>query len=302
MNKNAILQILVVTLCFMFQLIGCTTMQGFKRTFNPDSDPLLKKRALLAPIVIQMDMDEKSVQQLNSAFHSLIQKDDHLIVQKTDESILSNDEMKTIQFGVPLGPVLVEKLAASNIDVLVTAVLGPIDIVTEKKGFLFFKNEKSEAIILMMMSVSDTTTRTVLANHLETEEIRLPMVVPEDQETRIKIEDTVFNKALSSILDDLVQKTSETLKHRPWMGRLSMTGDQILQINGGQDIGVFKGSVFEVFRQGEPIENITGREQITLGTKVGEIKAVKVMTDYSIAEPISGEGFMDGQIIRIKRY
>jgi hypothetical protein len=85
------------------------------------------------------------------------------------------------------------------------------------------------------------------------------------------------------------------------MGRLSITEDGTIRIHGGRGLGVFKGTVFEVFAQGEPIRLSNNREQITFGPTMGEIKIVEVMQDYSIAVPISGGSFQDGQIIRIKR-
>lgn len=301
MNRITPMRVPIIILCCLFLLVACSTTQTLKKTIMPNNGPFLKKRVLLAPIMVQADMDQEKIARLNEMLFTRLNMDAHMIVQRMDDLGLSDETIALLQTGAVLDPVLTKKFETLGINLLVTAVLSPMDIVTQKSGFLFFRKEKSEAVISMMLNALDITTNTLLATNLESEKIKLSTVIPEDQETRVEIDNTRLDKALSSILDDLAQNTSDTLGLKPWIGRLSITQDATLRINGGRNIGVLKGSLFEVFGEGEPIRNLKGEEQFTFGPKVGEIKTVEVMPDYSIAVPLSGESFKHGQVIRIKR-
>ena len=301
MNRITPMQAPIIILCCLFLLVACSTTQTLKKTIMPNNGPFLKKRVLLVPIMVQADMDQEKITRLNEMLFALLEKDARMIVQRMDGLGLSDETIELLQTGAVLDPVQTKKFETLGINVILTAVLRPIDIVTQKSGFLFFRKEKSEAVISMMLNALDITTNTLLATNLESEKIKLSTVIPEDQETRNEIDDARLDQALSSVLDDLVQYTSDILGLKPWLGRLSMTQDATLRINGGSDIGVLKGRVFEVFGEGEPIRDFKGSAQFTFGPEVGEIKTVEVMSDYSIAVPLSGESFKNGPVIRIKR-
>ncbi len=72
-------------------------------------------------------------------------------------------------------------------------------------------------------------------------------------------------------------------------------------INGGKDIGVTEGSIFEVFDKGEPIQSINGKDYFYLGMKVAEVRAEEVMQKYTLAAPLNNERLIDGQLVRLKR-
>ena len=94
---------------------------------------------------------------------------------------------------------------------------------------------------------------------------------------------------------------TEELSTHPWRGKLTPGGAEGLFINGGKDIGLKNGTVFEVYGIERSIQCIDGRTLPLLGEKVGEIEVVKVMDSSAEVIPLTGGPFGAGQVIKVKR-
>jgi hypothetical protein len=60
-----------------------------------------------------------------------------------------------------------------------------------------------------------------------------------------------------------------------------------IMINGGKDVGIRAGSVFEVFGEGESIPTAGGRTIYLFGPKLGDIKADEVTENYASVVPVN---------------
>lgn len=301
MNKTIIMKLILFPLLYGFvHGIGCSATYNIPGNIIPGKNHLLKKRVLVAPVIDQAGVGEKKIEDLTTELVTRLKKDPSIIVRAIHESTSLDDSMKSPQVGIVIDPDWTKKAEEMGMNVFVTAVLNPFDITSKKSGFWFFRKTKHEAEISMVVSALDITTHTIISTNRESKKETLPDDVSEEQGIQTGMDNAIRDDALSSLLKDQVSSLLHILHVRPWTGRLVFAEDGSLQIKGGTDVGIIKGSVFEVFGQGKPILSASGKKFYPLGSKVGEIKAVRVMQDHSIAVPLSGESFKEGLIIRMK--
>jgi hypothetical protein len=302
MNKTIIMKLILFPLLYGFVYgIGCSATYNIPGNMMPDKNHLLKKRVLVAPVIDQAGVGEKKIEDLTTELITRLKKDPSIIVRTMHESTsLEDDSMKSPQVGIVIDPDWTKKAEEMGMNVFVTAILDPFDITAKKSGFWFFRKTKHEAEISMVVSALDITTHTIILTNRESRKETLPGDVSEEQGIQTGMDNAIRDDALSSLLKDQASRLLHILHVRPWTGRLIFAEDGSLQIKGGTDVGIIKGSVFEVFGQGKPILSASGKNFYPLGSKVGEIKAVRVMQDHSIVVPLSGESFTDDLIIRVK--
>ena len=127
-----------------------------------------------------------------------------------------------------------------------------------------------------------------------------PEEIWEEDMDNWEMDENILDEEFTPILEDHVSTILEVLNNRTWTGRIIATDNNTIRINGGEDIGITKDHVFEVFGKGESIRSVSGKDYYFRGPKVGEIKPHNVMEDYSTAIPLTGEQFQIGQLIRLK--
>jgi hypothetical protein len=93
---------------------------------------------------------------------------------------------------------------------------------------------------------------------------------------------------------------SLSLNQKVWTGRIVSIDTKEIIINAGSDVGLRQGVVLDVFRKGECITSFQKQIYQLPGPKAGEIKIISMKTRHSLAEPIDGDGFKVGQIVKVK--
>ncbi|MFQ6096252.1 MAG: CsgG/HfaB family protein [Armatimonadota bacterium] len=112
-----------------------------------------------------------------------------------------------------------------------------------------------------------------------------------------------FKKSpLGGAMRDAVRKwvdfIVEALGNEPWRGRVVKVDGDRIYVNGGGELGVRVGDLFEVWREGEPlIDPETGLELGRESERVGSIRVTQVFDKYAIAEPVEGETFERGDVV-----
>ena len=302
MNKAATTRIpLFLLLCGVILLMSCGTAQLLKNKIIPNHEPLLKKRVLLTPIINRTNIGQEMITPLDKTLHTLLKNNNHVIIQTTDESVLSQDVLNSIKLGMVTHPRLMNEATQKGLDVLVTAIVHPVDIISEKSGVLFFRKEKTIAKISVVVNALDLISNTVFLTNLEFKEVKLEGETSRNQKIQEHLEDSVLQKVYASILAEQAIQVQNALNKRAWKGRLAIV-DGVLKINGGMDIGVKEGSVFEVFGEGDPIRSISGQAFFTFGPKVGEIKITQVWQNDATAVPSRDGSFKHGQTVMRKKY
>ncbi|MDD5718128.1 MAG: CsgG/HfaB family protein [Candidatus Krumholzibacteria bacterium] len=111
----------------------------------------------------------------------------------------------------------------------------------------------------------------------------------------------VVGKATRKVIDGVVEKLEEQVAKRPWQGLL-IAADEFLFIDGGTELGIKNGMVFEVKRQTQEVKHPkTGKVLKVLHETVGEVKAVEVEDGVTTVQRISGSGFQTGDVVMIKK-
>lgn len=101
---------------------------------------------------------------------------------------------------------------------------------------------------------------------------------------------TPLGKAVQMAIDRAVVYVSDKLSSLPWKGKVMLVKeDGTVFVNSGTNTGVSSGSVFSVYREGEPlVDPDTGIELGRENTKIADIKITEVQDKFSKA---TVEGF-----------
>ena len=281
--------------------IGKETAKEVSDKLLPGAKPILKKKVLLTPVMNLANVKNEKVAQLTETLLNLLEKDDSLLITLSAGPSPSRDKMRSPQFGVIIDPELVQKAVEMGMNVLITCVLQPLEEETKTSGIWPLHRVKKEVVLSMSLNAVDTTSGTLLLNRLETRRLKIRRDESETQDEPLEIDDETLREELSSILKDLSSAVLDTLNDQYWSGRLEMTSEGYIKINGGEDIGIKDGSVFEVYGKKDSIRSVSGKSYYFLGPKDGEIRVEKTMEDYSLAVPLDNKHFENGQIVRLKR-
>jgi len=188
-----------------------------------------------------------------------------------------------------------------GMNVLVAGVLNPSEMRARKWGWWPIQGVKREVEISLLLNAYDIITGTLLLTHLETRKIKVSTDNPEwEEEGKYDIDETKLEEELSEILEDQASSLRDELEGQPWRGKIMSVDGETIMINAGRDIGLSNGCMFQVYTKGERIRSLSGKYFYLLGSKVGEIKTVKVMDSQASAAPVNGGPFRPGQIITIK--
>ncbi|MFP3928549.1 MAG: hypothetical protein ACLFUP_06560 [Desulfobacteraceae bacterium] len=315
--------VLAVVLGLFFQAAGCGFTKKIYREVSPDESGL-KKRVLVLPVVDQQGLGDKGVEEITAELAELLDKDPALMVGKAEEPIPSTLRSRSSEFGIIVDPDLAKMAEEMGMHVLVTAVVNPLEVIDHGPGLWPlnripvwpFTGKGKEIEVSMVVNAVDIVRGTLILTRLERKRLDVPereddedeepLIVKEkeprtDDEIIAALPDRLKKEALEEILREQAEAVKEKLREQAWSGRVVSVGGESIVINGGEDVGLAEGDVFEVFRRGESISSATGRSFYLVGDKIGEIRAVKIMDRYAAAEPLEGEGFSAGQLIRPKK-
>jgi len=280
---------------------GSDSVKSVTGKVRPGEKPILKKRVLVAPVMDQAGIGEEAAARLTKGLANLLKDDDYLLINVTEREMPSGIEKRSPRFGVVIDPALVKKAEERDMDVLITCFLNPFDVTLQKSGIWPFRKIKREVEISISVNALNIRNGTLFLTNIETKKIKTPEVKETEDEDKWKIDQTILDKTLPSILDDQASAILDALSNQPWTGKIIQAEGNTLRINGGKDIGINESMVFEVFGKGESIRSLNGREYYLLGSKVGEIKADEVMQNYSTTVPPKNTQFESGYTIRVKR-
>ena len=303
---------LLIMLFPLFQGIGCGTVKSAYRVSAdaarsiseiviPGKEDSLRKRVLVVPVINQAGIKEETATRFTGTFMDLLTKDGRFLVTLLNDVEKSSSNLSSPQYGIVIAPEVVKKAEEMGMDVLITTTLNPFDVQIKKRGIWPFRKMKKEVEISISMNALDITNGTLMLAETETRKIKTHYEASEGQEDRWKVDNEILDEEVSSILKTHSSKISDALDAQPWTGKIKLADDKTVMINGGKDIGVTEGSIFEVFDKGEPIQSLSGKDYFFLGPKAAEIRAEEVMQEYTLAAPLNNERLEDGQLVRLKR-
>jgi hypothetical protein len=288
--------VLILTSLCMF---GCGTLKSFIPGASHTSKSMLKKKVLVAPVInMSEQLNDEKAAQLTETWLNLLKKDDSLLVTLLTGFKSSQSTVTSSEQGVVVDPALIKKAGEMGMNILVTQVLEPLNYTAKKRGIWPFRKLKGEYDVSMITNAVDIVNGTLILSSRDLETIKMGPV-PEGQKTPPSFSKENLNKVLDDLLKSQSSSLLDALAGQEWKGKIVLEGGKI-RINGGADIGITKGSVFEVFAKGEQVKSATGKEYYVQGMKAGEISVTDIMEDYSFAAPLDNKVFENGLIIALK--
>ncbi|MGM0664635.1 MAG: hypothetical protein ACQET7_10675 [Thermodesulfobacteriota bacterium] len=311
--------LLLVLAALFLAAAGCGTARNIYQKVTPGKGSDLNKRVLIMPVVDQQGLGREAVEELTAGLAAGLEQDRNLAVYRSEEPLPRTYSAQSPKFGIIIDPDLAQKAEEMGVNVLVTCVLNRYEIIDHGAGIWPvnklpvwpLKPKPLELEVSIVVNALDISNGTLFLTHLESRRLRIPED-PEDEdalfvkEREARSEEELIQavpererqEALEKLVEEQAKVISKSLGKTVWSGRVLSAAPERIMINAGSDVGLSEGSVFEVFRRGDPIPSIGGRSVFVLGPKVGEIRIVKVMDKYSTAVPVSGDGFKAGQVIR----
>lgn len=261
----------------------------------------LRKRVVVAPFLDQTNLGEARVAQIRAHFIALLEEDKSLSVHDIQALAPTRAKIRSPKYGIVTDPDLAKRAEAMGMNVLVTAVLNPIEIEYRRVGYYPFRWLIKELEISMVFNATDLISGTLFLTSLESKKIKVPKELQEDKALEEIMAHKRFTQAAEKILERQASAVRKGLHEHPWAGKvLSVSGEKVM-ISAGEDVGVVVGDVFEVFERGKPIRSAGGTHIFLLGRKVGEVRVAQIMEHHSEATPLIDTRFQAGQVVRLKR-
>jgi hypothetical protein len=303
MKRCFVMRLFFLTLLlFLAHLTGCSNSSSIYKIGKvmPGETSGLKKKVMVLSVIDQAGIGEEKSEQITASLVELLKKDKHLIVHRSTTPIPSPSNISSPHYGMTMDPELAQRSETMGMQAVITGILTPFEFDSQKTGIWPFRRVRRTVEISLIVNVFDVTTNTLLFTELKSARIKTKGDVSEGQEEKRAINKKKVDQVLSPILDDQASAIKKVLKNQPWTGRLISADGKKIQINGGKDVGIKAGSVFEVFGEGESITSAGGRTIYLSGPKLGDIKADEVTENYATVVPVADERFKAGQVIRLR--
>jgi hypothetical protein len=267
----------------------------------PGEEDGFRKRILVVSVINRAGIKEEEARRITSSFAELLRENKGLLVNLLYDVDTPDSDLSSPQHGIVIDPELVRKAELMGMDMLISTTLDPFDIRIKKSGIWPFRKMKKQIDISISMNLVDVTYGTLILADTKTTRIKADYNAAEGEDNRWDVNYEVLDEELESILDDYASEISDNLDSHLWTGKIILLEDRTAIINGGKDIGVTGGGIFEVFDKGTPIRSSEGKDYFYLGPKVAEVRADEVMESYTVVVPVNDEQLIEGQLVRLKR-
>lgn len=299
-------------LLFLLPLFGCgrarevyrlgSEVAGlFYEKITPDQKPLLKKRVLIGPVIDMAGINDEIAENIRNGWIRSLRKDKYITLKGSKELWQSDIKAVPSQYGIIRDQEQLESAEEMGVDIFVSTVLDPMEIEIRRRGIWPFRDYARRAEIFITVNAFDLKSGALILSSTSSKKVTVNKPVERDAELKWDGDYRLMERSVASMIKGFSSELTDILVQIPWQGRTSLISDNIIRINGGRDIGVSEGSVFEVFEKGKAVRSMTGREYFITGQKIGEIRITRVSENYSEGAPLTGGNFEDGLTVRIKR-
>jgi hypothetical protein len=303
---GVLLAMLLISLCGT----GCTTIKYFvgdgfhesrttPKRMSSDDRSRPRKKVLIAPLINIAGFKDERVKQLTDSWVDLLKKDGTLSVTSLTAFESPQSAITSTSLGIITDPALLKKAEEMGMDVLVTLTLVSLDYTAEKGVIWPFNKLKGEYEVSIVVNAIDVISGEVVFSLKNSDVIEMGEM-PKGLENAPLPDEGLLNKTLYGLQSGQSETLLDFLSGMEWFGKIALEGAKI-RINGGNDIGIEAGNVFEVLVKGSPVRSATGRDYYLETQKAGEISVTEVSADHAYAVPLDNKTFEDGQLIRLKR-
>jgi hypothetical protein len=186
-----------------------------------------------------------------------------------------------------------------GINTIVTLVLSPVENTHKTTGLWPFKSKSIVFSIPVRLTALDVASGTILHSsaYMEEETIKL---IDAEMSTDRELLNRFAERIKSDIVPQLVEELIEKMDQHRWKGKILSFEEGRATINAGTDIGIEKGSRFEVLSEGIQLQTKENRALTVPGPVLGELVVTVPGHQTSIAEPVENQNFEAELFIRYK--
>lgn len=287
--------VLLMTLCLCF---GCSTMRFVSHIFS-GKEPVIAQRVKVLAFIDQTHLGIHLGPETTARFVSGLKKDPHISLDERPFGLPMPTNLQSPQYGFITPKAFIQRAEALGLNILITGVINPVEVTFKRTGIWPFRKNSRIYGISMVVNVVDADTGALLYTRLESRDVTRH--IQEDygvDQRQLMIE--LLRKKLPGILKSQISSVSERLRKVPWTGKVLSVDDGVVRIDGGQDLGLKPGYVFQVFSRGELIQSENGMSYPVLGPRAGTIEVTSVGESHAEAKAVSGGPFQIGQIVRLE--
>jgi len=288
-----------IMVMLLIMTLGCGTTKSIYKKVKPDKPYLIKKIMVFPPIDLSGLAAGKAAQTTQD-FIEILKQSPQLSIHTPPDGWSVPTHIKTPKFGVAYyDPKIAQMARDRNMNVLLAAFLPPIEKTIRRDGIWPFRYDADVYKIAIVINAMNVANGCLYLTELSSNDVYFK---PDEVSgmAQKEIFEKVWEKGMPDILEQQAELVTEKLIAEPWTGRILNNQKGLVMINAGKDSGVQPGQLFNVFSKGESIVCQTGKQLDLTGEKIGEIKAVSVMEEHTLAKPESGGPFSVGQSIRFK--
>lgn len=192
---------------------------------------------------------------------------------------------------------LSERFRQKGYHILVAGTLMDISATVEKRGVLWFKEDRYIFKGHVEVSAIDTGSGTRILD----EDFFYESEIDEKEFNTIRSgKETVSSRlrpALLAISQEAGKKLCEAIDTLPWFCYVKAVSGNKVILSCGKKSGLREGMVLNVFEKGKSFASSSGQRYLLKGEKTGQIKITGVSPDEAEAVPFSGGPFSDNSII-----
>ena len=292
----------LLTVCALFSLLliaGCGMRIPLISQLLTDND-WPKKRVMIMPATDLTGIPlGESMDTIGEEFTKILQKNGSfdLYPQK------NTNKFQSFKPGASIDPELLRRAKERGMNAIIFKTLDPVEVNPGKSGIWPFRKKVWRCTLSMNVDIVDVTTGTILLSKEIADNIILSgeeTTEEAEKDGNTETKKRALKKGLPRILKKAAKAASLSLNKEVWTGRIVSIEKNEIIINAGSDVELKPGVVLEVFCEGQYITSFKEQTYQLPGQKVGEIKIVSLKTRHSLTEPINGDGFQVGQIVRVK--
>jgi len=297
MKKRFLRAFVFVLLIALGALWGCSSTHSLLKKIR-SSEPFLAKRVKVVQFLDETHLGGNLGKAFTAEFKAKVRKVPFIILDEKPLDASMQENLKSPRFGIVTPKNLILKAEEQGLNILITGVVNPVDVTTKRTGIWPFRKNTRFYEISVVVNLIDVSTGAVLFTRLESKKVSSSEEEYADDEKEFMTE--LVKDHLPKILKKQVSAITDVLENMPWIGKVLSTEDKTVRVNGGRDVGMKEGFVFEVYSYGKWINAMNGRPYPVRSQKVGEIEIVSVGDHAAVARPLSGGPFTIGQVILLK--
>ncbi|HTG02311.1 MAG TPA: CsgG/HfaB family protein [Nitrospirota bacterium] len=235
---------------------------------------------------------------------TILQKTGRFIVvpQQDINSILSHQRMGAT--GV-INPDTAAKMGeVMGLNAIVTGAVTAYSEAEEGSDFIVGKSKKQIARVTVDYRIVDTSTGVQILADSGAGIYEKKVTTVLGAGSKASYDSDLRDGALRDALNKAMVNMMKQLSTRKWAGRVAKVSGKNLYINAGQKSGLNVGDRLDVFRKGEDIIDPDTRMKLgstedLIGTAIVIKNDLGDQADLSVAQPSTGTGFMNGDIVKL---